>query len=225
VVTQQLLQLPAAGSKVSEADKAKAFAAVNAWETKELRKSFADPKESQLAVKQAEAKTWAKKARTQQLFNAAHNDEITAENIGHMHPSEMTELRRMAPEYKAIEKSHHVTAATDMDYQPLRWLHEQGEPGAVKTRKAALQAARTQMLWNAGADDEVGGSGSSYEDDDDKGFSPRQWLASQHDDAEMRETGVASVPPSLLLPHSLPHSVRVQAWSVSCAGCALGPSS
>jgi hypothetical protein len=183
-VTQMLLQLPAA-------DKAKALAAVSAWETKELRKSFADPRESQLAVKQAEAKTWSKKARTQQLFNAAHNDEITAQNIGHMHPSEMTELRRMAPEYKAIEKTHHVTSATDMNYQPLRWMHEQGEPGAVKARKAGLKvaSARTQMLWNAGADDSVGGSQSS-DDDDDKGFSPRQWLASQHDDAEMRETGV-----------------------------------
>jgi hypothetical protein len=187
--TQKLLEIPGAGKKISEADKAKAFAAVNAWETKELRKSFADPKESQMAVKQAEAKTWAKKARTQQLFNAAHNDEITSQNIGHMHPSEMDELRKMSPEYKAIEKHHHVTTATKMDYQPLRWLHQQGEPGAVKSRSVLKEApARLQQLWNAGADDEVGGSKFS-DDDDDKSFSPRQWLASQHDDAEMRETG------------------------------------
>ena len=105
------------------------------------------------------------------------------------------------------------------------WTERERGEQSTRGKGNPTQAARTQMLWNAGADDEVGGSGSSYEDDDDKGFSPRQWLASQHDDAEMRETGVASFPPSLLLPHSLPHSVRVQAWSVSCAGCALGPSS
>jgi hypothetical protein len=121
------------------------------------------------------------------------------------------------------------------------WTERERGEQSTRGKGNPTQAARTQMLWNAGADDEVGGSGSSYEDDDDKGFSPRQWLASQHDDAEMRETGVASFPPSLLLPHSLPFaslpqktnneleicgdSVRVQAWSVSCAGCALGPSS
>ena len=191
--TQKLLQLPAEG--MSESAKAKAYAAVNAWETKELRKSFADPPLSQAAVKKAEASTWAKKARTQQLFNAAHNDEITWSNIGHMHPSEMTELRRMSPEYKAIEKKHHVTAATDMDYQPLRWLHQQGEPNAAQKRKAALKVkpARLQELWNAGADDEVGGSGLGSEDQD-KAFLPRQWLASQHDDAEMRETAPLPMP-------------------------------
>ncbi len=198
--TQKLLQLPGNGNKMSAAAKAQALAQVKAWETNELRKSFADPKESQEAVKKAEAETWsAKKARTQQLFNAAVNDEITVSNIGHMHPSEMMELRRMSPEFKAIEKTHHVTSATDMNYQPLRWMHEQGEPSAVKTRKAGLKAtpARMQQLWNAGADDEVGGghngmsdSMSSWgSDGDDQKFSPRQWLSSQRDDAEMKMTG------------------------------------
>jgi len=191
--TQKLLQLPVEG--MSESAKAKAYAAVNAWETKELRKSFADPPLSQAAVKKAEASTWAKKARTQQLFNAAHNDEITSSNIGHMHPSEMNELRRMSPEYKAIEKKHHVTTATDMDYQPLRWMHEQGEPNAAQKRKAALKVkpARLQELWNAAADDEVGGA-SFGSDKQDKAFLPRQWLASQHDDAEMRETAPLPMP-------------------------------
>lgn len=47
VHTQELLQLPVQGKKMSESAKATAFAAVNAWETKELRKSFADPPASQ----------------------------------------------------------------------------------------------------------------------------------------------------------------------------------
>ena len=149
----------------------------------------------QAAVKKAEASTWAKKARTQKLFNAAHNDEITWSNIGHMHPSEMNELRKMSPEFKAIEKKHHITSATDMDYQPLRWMHEQGEPNAVKPHKAALKVkpARMQELWNAAADDEVGGSGFNN-GDNSKGFSARQWLASQQDDAEMRETAPLPMP-------------------------------
>ena len=194
--TQKLLQVPGAGKKMSASAKASAFAAVNAWETKELRKSFADPKQSQEAVKKAEGKTWATKARTQQLFNAAYNDEITLQNVGHMHPSEMTELRKLSPEYKAIEKHHQVTSATNMNYQPLRWMHQQAEPGAVKTHKTALKVApaRFSQLWNAGADDEVGGSDLSSDDDSHQSFSPRQWLASQHDDAEMRETAPLPTP-------------------------------
>jgi hypothetical protein len=54
-----------------------------------------------------------------------------------------------------------------------------------------------QQLWNAGADDEVGGghngmsdSMSSWgSDGNDQKFSPRQWLSSQRDDAEMKMTG------------------------------------
>ena len=194
--TTQLLQMPAAG-QMSASAKAKAFAAVNAWETKELRRSFADPKNTQSAVKKAEAATWAKhpaqglgvkKAHTQQLFNAAANDEITAKNIGHMHPSEMSELRRMSPEYKAVEKHHHITSATEMDYQPLRWMHEQDEPGSIKSRKPALKQtvpARFTQLWNAAVDDEAA---------DDKIFSPRQWLADQTDDAEMKMTSPLPTP-------------------------------
>jgi len=113
-----------------------------------------------------------------------------------MHPSEMTELRKMSPEYKAIEKHHQVTSATNMNYQPLKWMHEQAEPGAVRTRKSGLKVApaRMQQLWNAGADDEVGGSEFNGDDDSSKGFSPRHWLASQHDDAEMRETAPLPMP-------------------------------
>jgi hypothetical protein len=190
-VATQLLQLPAMGP-MSAAAKAKALDMVDAWETKELRKTFADPERSQEAVKAAEAATWAKhattvktKARTQKLFNAAANDEITAKSIGHMHPSEMEELRKLAPEYKELEKGHHVTTATKMHFEPLRWMHEQGEPGAVKTRKAVLKSpARFTQLWNAAADDEDG----------DAIFNPRQWLASQHDDSEMREMAPLPAP-------------------------------
>lgn len=109
----------------------------------------------------------------------------------------MMELRKMAPEFKEIEKHHHVTSAMNMNYNPLRWLHEQGEPGAIKTRKTALKEtpARLQQLWNAGSDDEVGSSQFHGDiDGDDKAFMPGQWLASQHDDAEMRETAPLPMP-------------------------------
>eukprot|EP00961_Rhodomonas_salina_P179549 2423001-Rhodomonas_salina.1 len=167
-------------SGMSVAQKASALKQVKDWETKMLRSSFPDPNAA--AAKAAGDNVWkdakqgklaVAKAPTQELWNAAGNDEITLNNIGHLHPSEMEELRRMSPEYKKMRTSGaHITTATDMHFEPLRWLHEEGEPGAVASRNAnahakLLSAARFEQLWNAGANDDIhaGESFSPYSSD------------------------------------------------------------
>jgi len=200
--TQKLLATSVGGKKVdvlgmSRAAKARAMEQVQAWETKELRRSYPDPVANVKAANAADvwiskadkalkaASPLAKKARTQDLWNAAGNDEITLNTIGHAHPSEMDEIRKMAPEYKdpKFVRRAHLTQATDMDYEPLKWMHEQGEPGSRKAAPTKLQA-RTQQLWNAAANDDIhSGEGSSAPAHE--GYHPGQWLKSQVDRTEM----------------------------------------
>lgn len=206
--TQKLLQTSGKAADVlgmSKAAKARALKQVEEWETKELRRSYPDPAASVKAARAANvwlhqadkalkgAVPSAKKAaRTQQLWNAAHNDEITLSSIGHAHPSEPSRFVRMAPEFNnpKYRRSAHITTATDMDYEPLKWLHEQGEPGSpvvsrhAKAAPVALAAhARTQQLWNAAHNDDIhSGEGPSKPE---PGYHPRQWLAAQQDRTEM----------------------------------------
>lgn len=198
--TQQTTKLfmptaPTAGMSLKE--KERALKQVKEWETKALRSTLPDPDAA--AAKKAAARVWddakkgtlGTKARTQQLWNAAENDEITLSNVGHMHPSEMTELQRMSPEFHEIERHAHITTATDMTYHPMRWLHHQGEPGAIAPRSKSLGAklqspARFQQLWNAAANDDIhsGEEGSSYSEGG-PGYHPGQWLEAQRDSTEI----------------------------------------
>eukprot|EP00960_Hanusia_phi_P066325 766376-Hanusia_phi.AAC.4 len=205
-MSQILLQKSPAYPQLSAQQKAKALAEVQAWETKELRKSFPDP--SAAAAKKAAAQVWhsmhsakkqlpstATKSRLQKLWNAAHNDEITLGNIGHLHPSDMSEIARHSPEFKTRRKHAHITSKTHMDYEPLKWMHEQSEPGALNHRKPALAAvkkARFQQLWNAAANDD---HFTGFKDNHG-GYHPIQWLSKQKDDAEMHNW-VSNPSPSL----------------------------
>ncbi|EKX41606.1 hypothetical protein GUITHDRAFT_153784 [Guillardia theta CCMP2712] len=94
------------------------------------------------------------------LWNAAHNDEIRLDNVGRPHPSEFahTPVSNGNLEKKLMSEvlthRHHVIVdprEVQQYYQPLKWIHEQGEPSARARRGAALgqrKIARQQMLWN-----------------------------------------------------------------------------
>jgi hypothetical protein len=125
------------------------------------------------------------------LWNAAKNDEITVQTVGHLHPSEMTELQKLSPEYR-----HEITSEKEMDYHPMKWMKHQRDPSAIKrpTRGSKLKTKKSELaqrgifekLWNAAADDEIGGDPSA----DEPGhlqFKPRKWLRNQQDEAEMAE--------------------------------------
>ena len=126
------------------------------------------------------------------LWNAASNDEITVENEGHLHPSEMNELQKLSPEYSKLP---HISSQKDMDYHPMKWLkseQESSSPHHVRLSKfkstgtALSPKGIFEKLWNAAADDEIGGDPSA----DEPGhleYKPRKWLRHQHDEAEMAE--------------------------------------
>ncbi len=179
---------------------------IDKWETAMLRSSYPDsdanPKQAALASSREARlarglKKMAQLAKTQKLWNAAANDEITVNNVGHVHPSEMTELQRMSPEYHAARTHAHVTSATEMSYHPLRWIQQQRAPAITPRKPAhtsklaqastvAKKSARLQQLWNAGADDTVGGDPNI---DRDGGrpmeYHPLKWIAEQRDSAEL----------------------------------------
>jgi hypothetical protein len=179
---------------------------IEKWETAMLRTSYPDadanPKEAALAASHEARlarglKKMAQLAQTQKLWNAAGNDEITASNIGHAHPSEMSELQRMSPEDHLASTHAHVTSATQMSYHPLKWMQQQRAP-AVKSRTArtsklaqasntvSKKAARFQQLWNAGADDEVGGNPNlDSHGNPEVAYHPMKWISEQRDPSEL----------------------------------------
>jgi hypothetical protein len=129
----------------------------------------------------------------QNLWNAGSNDEITSSNVGHLHPSEMHEIQKLSPEYSKINE---VTTERHMNYHPMKWMRSERDPSAVHrpARDSKLNAKTSMLaqkgifekLWNAAADDEIGGDPSA----DEPGhlsFSPRKWLRNQQDEAEMAE--------------------------------------
>jgi hypothetical protein len=179
---------------------------IEKWETAMLRTSYPDsdanPKQAALAASHEARlarglKKMAQLANTQKLWNAGDNDEITSSNIGHVHPSEMSELQRMGPDYHEAATHAHVTTATQMSYHPLKWMQQQRAP-AVKSRTArtsklsqttktvAHKAARLQQLWNAGDNDEIGGNPHIDEHGNPKlSYHPMKWIAEQRDPSEM----------------------------------------
>jgi hypothetical protein len=129
----------------------------------------------------------------QNLWNAGSNDEITSNNVGHLHPSEMHEIQKLSPEYSKINE---ITTEKHMDYHPLKWMMSQQDPSAIQRpdRDSKLKAKTSMLaqkglfekLWNAAADDEIGGD-PSVDEPGHLSFSPRKWLRNQQDEAEMAE--------------------------------------
>lgn len=89
------------------------------------------------------------RAREQQLWNAASNDEVSMANVGHphaydfvhqpFHRGKFLQQRKLEREI-ATGKHHIITNPRDMDniFEPLKWMHEQGEPEAVAPRHGLL---------------------------------------------------------------------------------------
>lgn len=126
-------------------------------------------------------KKMAQLAKTQKLWNAAQNDEITVSNIGHLHPSDIDRNQRRSPEWHAAATHAHITSRKDMSYHPMKWLQEQNEPSAVNKpnkRTAKLSGVFTK-LWNAAADDTIGGNPSIDTDPAQIEYHPRAWLVAQ----------------------------------------------
>eukprot|EP00960_Hanusia_phi_P049167 759407-Hanusia_phi.AAC.3 len=94
------------------------------------------------------------------LWNAAHNDEIRLDNVGRPHPSEFAHqpvsndnLEKKLMSEVQTHRHHVIVDPKEVReyYEPLKWIHEQGEPSARTRRVAALRQgrlARQQMLWN-----------------------------------------------------------------------------
>jgi hypothetical protein len=84
-------------------------------------------------------------AREQQLWNAAANDEVNMGNVGRphsydfvhkpFHRGKFLQQRRLEREI-ATGKHHIISNPRDTEdiFQPLKWMHEQGEPQAVSRR-------------------------------------------------------------------------------------------
>lgn len=103
----------------------------------------------QLAVRQVS------RARKQQLWNAAVNDEVNFANVGRphsydfvhqpFHRGKFLQQRKLEKEI-ATGKHHIITNPRDMDniFEPLKWMHEQGEPAAVAPRQRGLRPSGTR---------------------------------------------------------------------------------
>lgn len=178
---------------------------IDKWETAMLRSSYPDadanPEEAAEAQKREARLTAglkkfalvasAQQGKTMKLWNAAANDEITTENIGHLHPSEMPELAKLSPEAKIAAHHAHVTNAKHMVFHPMKWMNQQKAPAVAGRSKgarkgkmaAAVKGARMQSLWNAAANDDTQGVFGG--NDDTTGFHPLKWLANQRDRTEM----------------------------------------
>ena len=96
-------------------------------------------------------------------WNAAHNDEITLDNIGREHPSSAWhhELfsRTALPPKQARKHAKVIRSLSDsgntVKFYPLRWMQQQQEPAVFSRVQQGLaqRRARTTSLWDASAND------------------------------------------------------------------------
>ena len=88
-----------------------------------------------------------KSGHIQMLWNAAANDEVRTESLGKPHPfdfvhepfhrGKFVQQQRLKREI-ATGRHHVITDPRDagVDFEPLKWMHKQGEPAAVQARGA-----------------------------------------------------------------------------------------
>lgn len=94
---------------------------------------------------QAQPRVRRAHAREQQLWNAASNDEVNMGNVGRPHRYDFVHkpfhrgkfLQQRRLEEEIATGKHHVIANprdTEDIFEPLKWMHQQGEPQAVSRR-------------------------------------------------------------------------------------------
>ena len=96
-------------------------------------------------------------------WNAAHNDEITLDNIGREHPSSAWHhvlfSRTALPPKQVRTRAKVIRSLSDsantVKFYPLRWMQQQQEPAVFSRVQQGLaqRRARTTSLWDASAND------------------------------------------------------------------------
>lgn len=115
-----------------------------------------DGAQSGQILAQSAKKPVSARGKQMMLWNAAAGDEVTASNLGHPHPSDAQFL--WAPkigglghaltedEFLATRKrGARVTSKTDMDFHPMKWLHD----GSRLARMTSLADAYASQLREA----------------------------------------------------------------------------
>jgi len=104
----------------------------------------------------------AKKSRGKQmmLWNAAAGDEITSSTLGRRHPSDADSLWQpkigglghVLTEDEFLNsraRGAQVTSSTGMEFHPIKWLQQEGEPGSRLARTISLADAYAFQLRQA----------------------------------------------------------------------------
>jgi hypothetical protein len=110
----------------------------------------------------AAAASSAKESRGKQmmLWNAAAGDEITSGTLGRRHPSDADSLWQpkigglghVLTEDEFLNsraRGAQVTSSTGMEYHPMQWLQQEGEPGSRLARTISLADAYAFQLRQA----------------------------------------------------------------------------